>query len=54
MAIVAERRWASVAFPILGAGSGGFGQARALELMKDELSRLTFGCEVVLVRYRPV
>ena len=52
MAIVGERGWASVAFPIVGAGSGGFDQDGALALMKDELGRLSFAAEVVIVRFR--
>lgn len=52
IAIVGERGWTSVAFPIVGAGSGGFDVDQALGIMKDELGRLTFTCDVVIVRYR--
>lgn len=50
---VAERGWTSVAFPVIGAGSGGFGEAGALQLMLDALGRLKFDCDVTIVRFRP-
>jgi O-acetyl-ADP-ribose deacetylase (regulator of RNase III) len=42
----------SLAFPLLGAGSGGFSAERAAQVMHDELSRLDAPLEVTLVRYR--
>ena len=41
----------SIGYPIIGAGSGGFSQERALEIMQDELSRLDPNAEVVIVRF---
>jgi O-acetyl-ADP-ribose deacetylase len=44
----------SLAFPIIGAGSGGFGQGLAKKLMLDELSSMTAEAgdlEVVVVEY---
>lgn len=52
MGLVAERGFRSVAFPIIGAGSGGFGEERALELMQDELGRLESSASVTIVRFR--
>ena len=52
MRIVGERGFASVAFPVIGAGSGGFDQERALQLMLDELSGLESSARVAVVRYR--
>lgn len=52
MRIVDERRIASVAFPILGSGSGGMGVDRALAIMLDELEQIESSARVVVVRYR--
>ena len=53
MAIVRERGFASVAFPIVGAGTGGFGEAGALELMQQALAELDAPAQVFFVRFRP-
>lgn len=37
---------------LLGAGSGGFDEEKALSVIIDELEHLQFTCEVVLVRYK--
>lgn len=42
----------SIAFPLLGAGSGGGDPRRVLDLITDEFSRLEFDGEVLIVRYR--
>ena len=46
-----ERGFRSIAFPLIGAGSGGGKQKKVLELMRDELSRLAFEGEVRIVCY---
>lgn len=51
MALVDQHGFRSVAFPVLGAGSGGFKAERALELMVGELDKLTSPAEVRIVRY---
>ena len=43
----------SIAFPLIGAGSGGGDPGRVLDLMTAEFSRLEFDGEVLIVRYRP-
>lgn len=53
MAIVAEQAFSSVAFPVIGAGSGGLGEERALELMQGELACLDSSARVTIVRFRP-
>ncbi len=53
MAIVEEQAFSSVAFPVIGAGSGGFGEERALELMQGVLARFDSSAMVTLVRFRP-
>jgi O-acetyl-ADP-ribose deacetylase (regulator of RNase III) len=43
----------SVAFPILGAGSGGFDEAEAERVMLAAFASIASQIEVVLVRFRP-
>ena len=52
MALVAEHGFSSVAFPILGAGSGGYDQASALELMLAAFRDITTPARVVIVEFR--
>ena len=52
MALVAQHGWRSVAFPIIGAGSGGFAKDEALALMQDELGRIDSDARVVIVEFR--
>lgn len=44
--------WRSVAFPLIGSGTGGFPAAKALEIMSDEAGRCAFDGEVRLVKFR--
>lgn len=53
MRIVEERGFKSVAFPVLGSGSGGFPQDRALEVMRSELESLSVDASVRIVVYDP-
>ncbi len=46
-----EQGFASVAFPVIGAGAGGFNQKSALDVMSDEFSKLQFQTRVVVVRF---
>ena len=46
MKLVQERNFASVAFPVLGSGSGGYDVENALKLMVDELSKSVGTCQV--------
>lgn len=52
MSLVTENGYSSVAFPIIGAGSGGYNQASALKLMLAAFDEITSPARVVLVRYR--
>jgi O-acetyl-ADP-ribose deacetylase (regulator of RNase III) len=56
IAIAREHDFASVAFPIIGSGSGGFSQHRALRLMCETLASLDYAGRVVIVRHsrRPI
>ena len=46
-----ENGFSSIGFPLIGAGSGGFNQARAKELMLDELSKLDVPMRVTIVEF---
>jgi O-acetyl-ADP-ribose deacetylase (regulator of RNase III) len=46
------RGYRKVAFPVLGSGSGGFDEAKALEIMLDEFAGLTGDLAITVVRYR--
>jgi len=47
-----QHRLKTVAFPIIGAGSGGFDAASAERIMRDTFARLQSPVQVTLVRYR--
>lgn len=51
MQIVQQQGFRSVAFPVIGAGTGGFGAAGALALMQETLATVEYGGEVIIVRY---
>lgn len=53
MEIVAAERFASVAFPVIGAGSGGFREADALATMRVAFASVETAADVRIVRYRP-
>lgn len=49
---LAEREgYRSLAFPIIGSGAGSFSQARALEIIHDELAHIESELQVIIVRY---
>lgn len=52
MRIVDDQGFRSVAFPIIGAGSGGFDPPQALTLMRDEFRTLDSPARAVIVEYR--
>lgn len=52
VAIARTANFASIAFPVVGAGSGGFSEERALAIMLDELGGLDAPPRVRVVRYR--
>lgn len=43
----------SIAFPLIGAGTGGFSEVEALALMRDEVLKSDFHGHVVLVQFKP-
>jgi O-acetyl-ADP-ribose deacetylase (regulator of RNase III) len=52
MAIVHQRGYRSVAFPLIGAGSGGGDPEAVLEIIRDQLESIEYDGEVRIVRYR--
>lgn len=51
MEIVEEKGFNSVAFPIIGAGAGGFDPKRALAIMQDEFQKTQSNAEVHIVEF---
>jgi O-acetyl-ADP-ribose deacetylase (regulator of RNase III) len=51
MRLAKEHNFRSIAFPIIGAGSGGMAETRALTWIQDTLERIEFDGEVRIVRF---
>ncbi len=54
LAVATERRFRSVAFPLIGTGTGGLSADRVERIMAEEVESTAFAGEVRLVRYRPM
>ena len=52
MAVAEENGFESIAFPLIGAGSGGFNQQQAKTIMLDELGKLASSIKVIVVEFR--
>jgi len=52
MALAAEKGFRSIAFPLVGAGSGGFNQERVKDIIEDELRKIECGLEVKVVVFK--
>ena len=52
MKLVNERGFKSVAFPIIGAGTGGFGEDGALKLMQEAFAEIASTADVTVVRFK--
>ncbi len=50
--IARTEQFDSIAFPIIGSGTGGFNQETAIELMCQGIDALDFEGRVIIVRYR--
>ena len=53
MAVAAQEGFASIAFPVLGAGVGGYGEDEALAMMLEAFEPIEGNCKGVIVRFRP-
>jgi O-acetyl-ADP-ribose deacetylase (regulator of RNase III) len=51
MALAHEKGFRSIAFPLIGAGSGGFNGERAKTIMEDELGKMEYPIDVRLVLF---
>jgi O-acetyl-ADP-ribose deacetylase (regulator of RNase III) len=51
MALVEKHQFRSVAFPVIGAGTGGFGESGALDLMLQAFATVESAAEIRVVRY---
>ena len=52
LTIARERGYRSIAFPLIGAGTGGFSPERAIDIMQDETREIDYDGEVRFVRFR--
>ena len=52
MGVVNREQFQSVAFPVVGAGTGGFGEEGALQLMLEAFAAVESSATVTVVRYR--
>lgn len=49
--MVNAKSFASVAFPLLGSGAGGFNADRSLEIMQDEIAQTESAAQITIVRF---
>lgn len=52
MRIAIAKKYDSIGFPLIGAGTGGYSSEHALEIMKNELNKITYHGLVKIVRFR--
>ena len=52
LGIAHEKGYRSIAFPLIGAGTGGYPPEKVLEIMKDEAERPEYDGEIRIVRFR--
>jgi O-acetyl-ADP-ribose deacetylase len=52
MEIVNAQSFESIAFPIIGAGTGGFGEEKALLLMQEAIQEIESSAKVLFVKFR--
>ncbi len=51
--VAQENQFASLAFPVIGAGAGGFNEEKALNLILDQMQQIDTPLNIVVVRYKP-
>jgi len=52
LGIAREKRYRSIAFPLIGAGTGGYPPEKVLEIMQDEAGKNEYDGEVRIVRFK--
>ncbi|MCL2076221.1 MAG: macro domain-containing protein [Betaproteobacteria bacterium] len=50
--LLAAGKFRSIAFPLIGAGTGGFSPAETEEIMKEEIDKTPFDGDIIIVRFR--
>lgn len=53
LALTTDHGFRSIAFPVIGAGSGGLAEAEAERILVETVARVAPPLDVVLVRFRP-
>lgn len=51
MQIVEKKTFLSVAFPVIGSGSGGFNRDRAVQIMVEQLNQIDLNTDVLIVKF---
>lgn len=51
MFLAEKQGFRSIAFPIIGSGSGNFSQAEALKIMSNEMAQLNANLKATIIRY---
>ena len=49
--IAREKGYRSIAFPLIGAGTGGYPPEKVLEIMRDEAGKSVYDGDVLIVRF---
>ena len=52
LGIARDKGYRSIAFPLIGAGTGGFSSEQALAIMQDEARQIDYAGEVRIVRFK--
>lgn len=52
MLVAADNGFRSIAFPLIGAGSGGYNQQRAKQIMLDEFAKVDSSIDVLIVEFK--
>jgi O-acetyl-ADP-ribose deacetylase (regulator of RNase III) len=52
MVVAADNGFRSIAFPLIGAGSGGYNHQRAKQIMFDELAKVDSSIDVLIVEFK--
>jgi hypothetical protein len=49
--LATEKYYHSIAFPLIGAGTGGFLEQKTLDIIRDESEQSTFDGEIIIIQY---
>ena len=52
--IAKSRSYHSIAFPLIGTGTGGYSRHEAEGIMRDEISKSSYDGEIRIIRFHPV